>query len=556
MPDYRDFFALKQSPFELQSLRPLVLETGPMRRVGAWIRSELAAGTPLLAVLGSQGIGKSSTAMALLHLLEDRVAGVPDPTLPWNELAASIAKQFELDAKSLSREALLAGRPAPTVRLVLVVDDADELPAESLTRLQRVLDYADARGRPLVRCILLAQASGRASQATRWVTAVKSRIELAPMLARELHRYIEARLQNAGWKGGDLFTREAVEAIHHASGGSPLTANRICEALLVEAAQRQESSIEQGLAEEICAELHLGPVASEEEATEPALRIDVPTPNPDPVESDAPLPATRPASEEEQEATEPAYRPPSRVEAPNHEAAPPPPEDWRAPEAPSPQGPGGHEPAPPTNAGSPIGAALAARLAALKSLAAHWDHRRWQAPVAAIGLIAVLFVVGQIDTVQTVERETVGRAAGGAARVASEHTEPPMPASGTTVNPVREWQQESEPTWLVSLRKEFERAAEVTDPERTEANEAVAPERAEGSEPVASAATETPDRGVAEPAETGRTQTAKPSPPARWLDDLELALDAKAGQPDAPRPSLALPEPELSRGFSPGGEAP
>jgi hypothetical protein len=176
--------------------------------------------------------------------------------------------------------------------------------------------------------------------------------------------------------------------------------------------------------------------------------------------------------------------------------------------------------------------------------------------VAAIGLIAVLFVVGQIDTVQTVERETVGRAAGGAARVASEHTEPPMPASGTTVNPVREWQQESEPTWLVSLRKEFERAAEVTDPERTEDNEAVAPERVEGGEPVASAATETPDRGVAEPAETGRTQTAKPSPPARWLDDLELALDAKAGQPDAPRPSLALPEPELSRGFSPGGEAP
>ena len=220
MPDYLNFFPLKQSPFEAQTLRPLVLETGPLRRVSAWARAELAAGTPLLAVFGPRGIGKTSTAMALPHLLEDRVACVPDPTRPWNELQALIAEGFALDAKTLSREALLVGRPSPTVRLVLVVDDAEGLPAESLARLQRVLDYVDARGRPLVRCILLAKRDGRGSGAAtvRWVLAVKSRIELAPMLARELHRYINARLENAGWQGGELFTREAVEAIHRASG--------------------------------------------------------------------------------------------------------------------------------------------------------------------------------------------------------------------------------------------------------------------------------------------------------------------------------------------------
>jgi type II secretory pathway predicted ATPase ExeA len=627
MPNYQNFFPMTHPPFEQQTLRPLVLETGPMRRVCAWIRSELAAGTPHLVVLGSRGIGKSSTAMALRHLLEDRVACIPDPTRPWNELAASIADDFDLDARSLSRQAILASRPAPTVRLVLVVDDANELPAESLTRLRRVLDYADARGRPLVRCILLANPDGRASEATRWVMAIKSRIELAPMLARELQRYIEARLHSAGWKVGELFTREAVEAIHHASGGSPTAANRICEALLVEAAQRKERSIGQRLAEEICAEIRLGPVASEAEATEPALRVDaptpkpspgesdallpslrvdIPTPSPNPVASDAPVPATRLAAapKEKEKAREPASRSPSRVEAPNHEAAPPPREHRRAPESPWPQGPGAHEPLPRTQAGPPIeetvaprsGAlrslaahwdhrrwpapvmALAARLAPLKSLAAHWDHRRWQVPVLTIGLTAVLLIEGRIATVPTVEPATVEHTAGGAATVAREHPDPPVPASGTTVSPIPEWQLESGPVWLGSLRGEIEGAVEVRDPEGVESVERVAP-----------AAAETPEHGVAEPAETRRTQTAEPAetrrtqtaepaetrrtqtaepaearptqiaepaPPARWLNDLDLDLDleAKAGRPGAPPPSLALPEPELSRGFSPGGE--
>jgi hypothetical protein len=149
--------------------------------------------------------------------------------------------------------------------------------------------------------------------------------------------------------------------------------------------------------------------------------------------------------------------------------------------------------------------ALAARWAPLKSLAAHWDHRRWQVPVVTIGLTAVLLVEGRIAAVQTVEPAvTVERAAGGAARVAREHPDPPMPTYVTTVSPIHEWQQESEPVWLGSLREEIEGAVEVPDPDG-----------AESVEPVAPAAAETPDHGVVEAAETRPTQTAEPAEAGR-----------------------------------------
>ena len=51
--------------------------------------------------------------------------------------------------------------------------------------------------------------------------------------------YIEARLDHAGWQGGELFSEGALEVIHRLSGGFPRPANRICERALTQAARWQ-----------------------------------------------------------------------------------------------------------------------------------------------------------------------------------------------------------------------------------------------------------------------------------------------------------------------------
>ena len=126
-----EFFKLTRSPFEANPARPLVLETGPLRRAVAWIRTELQFGTPRVCLAGACGVGKTSVALALPNLLEDRIACVLDVTRPWADIEVSIARQFSLAAESLSRSTLLADR-ADLGRRVVVVDDAERFPEETL----------------------------------------------------------------------------------------------------------------------------------------------------------------------------------------------------------------------------------------------------------------------------------------------------------------------------------------------------------------------------------------------------------------------------------------
>ncbi|MHC4108514.1 MAG: hypothetical protein ACYSTY_10560, partial [Planctomycetota bacterium] len=238
-----DFFNLTQSPFQANPPGPLVLETGPLRRAVAWIRTELQSGTPRVLLTGSCGIGKTSVALALPHLLQDRVACLLDVTQPWRELEVSIARQFSLANESLARDTLLGD--GTDLRRVLVVDDAELLPDETVSKLQDVLGFEDRGGCPLVRCLVLAnpdRAKPNAA-ATRWMQAVQSRAKLDAMLARELSRYIEARLLNAGWEGGKLFSDEATRTVHRLSHGVPQIADQICDRALVAAADRESTLI-------------------------------------------------------------------------------------------------------------------------------------------------------------------------------------------------------------------------------------------------------------------------------------------------------------------------
>jgi type II secretory pathway predicted ATPase ExeA len=604
MPRYTDFFDLTASPFGANPIRPLVLDTGPLRRVATWIRNELGAGTVRVAVIGSPGIGKTSLALALTHMLDDRIAFIPDPTRPWEEIEDSIGEQFLLEGYDLSHEALLARNAVSASKLVIVMDDADHLSDESLARFKSLLDHTDERGNSLVRCVLLARRRAQRPEAARWVLdEVEPRIELAPMLARELKRYIEARLENAGWRGAEIFNRAAIEAIHHRSGGVPRIVNEVCEELLTEAAQRSCNIVDGALAR------GLTPTPmGQSEVDEPALR-NPNRPTSAEVQGDGLLPMEFSAADEpgSEQVTEPALRIgrvvpragdvqiTSGIEDANDE-------------------PGFVEvgPAEATLGAAPralthlrtLGSDLSSRVRTLArqrlagglpgALRRIPGRRHWKLAAAVAGLLFMGITAGRIASVRAPEgpirttpvREQTALGEWDSARQALAPTPPgvfdgeglvitPMPARISVLEPLNTdidaleaftgpWPSdllEALAGDLQATRPDFDLETHGSGEALLAGIEAGRAETPLGAEPVT----------VAEPRGHGGREIAAaekpPAPPAPtvrkpdpiaeikfdWPADLDLSLGSGKGPAESSRPRLALPEPKLSENRAAGG---
>ena len=77
-------------------------------------------------------------------------------------------------------------------------------------------------------------------------------LQFSPIPVAGLRHYVEKHLAKAGWAGGELFTHDAIEAIHHYTGGVPRAINELCEKILMEGGARGINSISANFIEQLC----------------------------------------------------------------------------------------------------------------------------------------------------------------------------------------------------------------------------------------------------------------------------------------------------------------
>jgi general secretion pathway protein A len=244
---YNRFFRLERNPFgETPDPEFFHASLTHENALGA-LNSCVLQGRGFALMTGEVGMGKTLTSRIFLTALEGacNTALILYPRLSETELLQTICEEFEIagvgGAKRTTKgyldllnafllEGAAAGRSS-----ILVIDEAQSMPAETLEAI-RLLSNLETRTEKLLQIVMIAQPEIRETLARPELRQLRQRISvdvnLEPMSAREVERYVKSRLETAGGGNFVRFDAGAIALVHRLSGGIPRRINQICEALI------------------------------------------------------------------------------------------------------------------------------------------------------------------------------------------------------------------------------------------------------------------------------------------------------------------------------------
>lgn len=284
---YQEFFGISGKPFQLSPDANFFYPSNEHARALSFLRYGLEQADGFVIITGGVGTGKTTLMHTLLQELDPAemlVATVVTTQLKEDDLLELVAVNLGLKTENATKAVLLReleqlflqeaqrGR-----RVLLVVDEAQNLPSESVEEL-RMLSNFQSSGRPLLQIFMLGQDEFRDTLLSPGFEQLRQRItatyHLNPLTVEETRTYIEHRLSRVGWQHDPEFADESFPAIFEFSRGVPRRINNLCDRLLLYAFLEEMHSIDAEtvriVSEEIGAELRLGaPPRQPEEAAAP-----------------------------------------------------------------------------------------------------------------------------------------------------------------------------------------------------------------------------------------------------------------------------------------------
>jgi general secretion pathway protein A len=252
---YDDHYGLSGRPFQLTPDPKFWFDTATHRKAMAYLGYGLSQGEGFVVITGDPGAGKTTLVGHLLAEIDRErmnVIKIVSTQLKPDDLLRLVCAGLDIDAAPLSKAAMLAaiekGLHAVArggKRTLLVVDEAQSLPLESLEEL-RMLSNFQAGGYPLLQIFLLGQPEFRLRLQDSRLEQLRQRViamhHLDPMDADEVEPYLIHRLSCVGWRGKPRFTNDAIHAMYRWSHGSPRRLNQLASRVLLFGAIEQIDS--------------------------------------------------------------------------------------------------------------------------------------------------------------------------------------------------------------------------------------------------------------------------------------------------------------------------
>jgi general secretion pathway protein A len=243
---YETFFQLKDSPFRLTPDPDFVYMTLQHREALSGLVHSVCSHSGLTVLVGEAGTGKTTLLHVLLQWLERlnfNTVLCTNPILSREELYDMLVTELGVDcASSLKNRQLMAldeklrQARAEGRRTVLIVDEAQRLPADLLEEIRLLLNLETPREK-LLEIILAGQQELmtllRQSELRQLKQRVSSFCRLEALKPDELREYIHHRLAHAGLPRQTIFPEATFPLIYKYSQGLPRVINTLCESALL-----------------------------------------------------------------------------------------------------------------------------------------------------------------------------------------------------------------------------------------------------------------------------------------------------------------------------------
>lgn len=243
---YEDFYKLAGKPFQLSPDARFFFNSSGHNRAMAYLRYGMRQGEGFIVITGGIGTGKSMLVANLFREIESEdliAAQLVSTQIGDDDVLRMVCASFGLAHEGVSKASMLKDledffRTAREEgkRVLLVVDEAQNLPQRSIEELRMLSNYQQD-GQALLQSFLIGQPELKRTLAGSNMEQVRQRIiagfHLRALDQEEMRAYIEHRLTLVGWDGSPAITDEAYAHLFEATAGVPRRVNTMVDRLLL-----------------------------------------------------------------------------------------------------------------------------------------------------------------------------------------------------------------------------------------------------------------------------------------------------------------------------------
>lgn len=243
---YDEYYRLSGKPFQLTPDQRFFFDSQVHHRAMAYLRYGVEQGEGFIVITGGIGTGKTMLVRALFSELENRevmAAQLVTTQVGPEDMLRMVCASFGLAHEGMNKATLLHNleviartRFAEGRRILLLVDEAQNLPASSIEELRMLANF-QVQGRSLFQSFLLGQDGLRRTLQGPDMEQMRQRIiasyHLDPLSLDETRAYIEYRLGLVGWNKDPALEQAAFAGIYEFTDGVPRRINALCDRLFL-----------------------------------------------------------------------------------------------------------------------------------------------------------------------------------------------------------------------------------------------------------------------------------------------------------------------------------